>query len=132
MSQEILQQHMAQATPAGRGLYARFVEILDAIGPYTVHPAKSTITFKGTRRGFCGAHPKGERLVGYFDLMRPLDPDPRLRSVSPYTKKLYVHQFRIETTAEMDGAFEAWLREAYLVGQGEHLNTPSTDARHGC
>jgi hypothetical protein len=91
MDDPLFKQHMANASPQGRQLYLGFVEHLDAIGPYSVHPAKSTITFKGSRRGFCGAHPKGDVLVGYFDLMRALDADPRVRSVSPYTKTLFVH-----------------------------------------
>ncbi|NJL53971.1 hypothetical protein HC928_01610 [bacterium] len=53
--------------------------------------------------------------------MRAIDSDPRIRSVSPYTKKLFVHQFRITDLEEMDETFQGWIREAYLVGQGEHL-----------
>lgn len=114
---------MANASPQGRLLYARFVEILGAVGEYSVHPAKSTITFKGRRRGFCGAHPKGDALVGYFDLTRQLGPDRRLRTISPYTKKLFVHPFRILALDEMDEVFVGWLTEAFAVGQGEHLKT---------
>jgi hypothetical protein len=112
---------MANASPLGLQLYLRLVELLDVIGPYCVHPAKSTITFKGSRCGFCGAHPKGDVLVGHFDLMRALDADPRVRSVSPYTKTLFVHQFRITTLAQMDETFQRWLTEAYGVGRGDHL-----------
>jgi hypothetical protein len=124
MDDDLIQQHMAKAGPQGRMRYARFIELLDAIGPYTVHPAKSTITFKGTRRGFCGAHPRGDTLVGYFDLTRPLEADRRLRSVSPYTQRLFVHQFRIHALDDMDDGFVAWLSEAYAMGQGSHLKPP--------
>jgi hypothetical protein len=121
VDQDTINRHLANGTPQSKALYSRFVEILDAIGPYTVHPAKSTITFKGTRRGFCGAHPKGQTLVGYFDLMRELEPDTRIRSISPYTKKLFVHQFRVATLDEMDKTFQQWLADAYGVGRGDHL-----------
>lgn len=121
MSEDIFKRHMENGTPNSRALYSRFVELLDKIGSYTTHPAKSTITFKGTRRGFCGAHPKKDNLMGYFDLMRPLEADPRIRSVSPYTKKLFVHQFRIASLEEMDETFQGWLQEAYRVGQGDHI-----------
>jgi hypothetical protein len=121
MNEAIVKQHMENGTPNSRALYDRFIEILDEIGPYTTHPAKSTITFKGTRRGFCGAHPKKDSLIGYFDLTRALESDPRIRSVSPYTKRLFVHQFRISSMGEMDETFQGWIREAYPVGQGEHL-----------
>jgi hypothetical protein len=121
MSDDLLKQHMENGTPNSRALYGRFVQILDEIGTYTTHPAKSTITFKGTRRGFCGAHPRKDRLIGYFDLTRAIEADPRIRSVSPYTQKLFVHQFRIASIEEMDETFQGWIREAYRVGQGDHL-----------
>lgn len=124
MNEDIFKQHMENSTPKSRALYDRFVAMLDEIGSYTTHPAKSTITFKGTRRGFCGAHPKQDSLIGYFDLTRPLDPDPRIRSISPYTKRLFVHQFRIDSLEALDETFHAWLREAYTVGQGAHLKKP--------
>lgn len=124
MSEAIIKQHMENGTPNSRAMYDRLVEILDEIGPYTIHPAKSTITFKGTRRGFCGAHPKQDSLIGYFDLTRALESDPRIRSVSPYTKKLFVHHFRIASIDEMDETFQGWIREAYRVGQGDHLKKP--------
>jgi hypothetical protein len=119
--EDLISWHLENGTPDSRAMYARFVHMLDQIGPYTVHPARSTITFKGTRRGFCGAHPKGERLVGYFDLTRQVDADVRVRSVSPYTKRLFVHQFRVLTLSDLDNEFKNWLVEAYAVGQGKHL-----------
>ncbi|HEX6721876.1 MAG TPA: DUF5655 domain-containing protein [Burkholderiaceae bacterium] len=121
MEQDLIDWHLANGTPEGRGLYLRFLELLDSIGPYTTHPAKSTITFKGSRRGFCGAHPKKGQLVGYFDLMRALEPDHRIRSIHPYTKKLFVHHFRVDSIGEMDAVFKGWLEEAYGVGNGQHL-----------
>lgn len=121
MSENILKQHMENGTPNSRALYDRFIGILDEIGAYTVHPAKSTITFKGARRGFCGAHPKRDSLIGYFDLTRAIESDPRIRSVTPYTKRLFVHHFRISSIDEMDETFQSWIREAYRVGQGDHL-----------
>ncbi len=121
MTEAIIKQHMANGTPKSRAMYDRFVQILDEIGRYTTHPAKTTITFKGTRRGFCGARPKNDNLIGYFDIMRELEPDPRIRSTSPYTKRLYVHHFRISSIEEMDETFQGWIREAYGVGQGDHL-----------
>ena len=125
MDDMLLKQHMSNGTPMGRHLYLRLVRILDAIGPYTVHPARSTITFKGTRRGFCGAHPKGDCLVGYIDLMRRVENDPRIRSVSPYTKTLFVHHFRISSEDQMDDTFQGWIAQAYGVGRGDHLNRRS-------
>jgi hypothetical protein len=101
-------------------LYRRFVELVAACGPFTYAVAKTTITFKGSRRGFAGARPTERGVVGYLDLQRTVD-DPRISSVAPYTKRLFVHHFRITAPAQLDAVFAGWVREAYEVGQGGHL-----------
>jgi hypothetical protein len=32
-----------------------------------------------------------------------------------------VHQFRVSAPEQLDEEFAGWVREAYQVGQGEHL-----------
>jgi hypothetical protein len=102
-------------------LYRRFVELVEACGPFTYAVAKTTITFKGSRRGFAGARPTKRGVVGYLDLQRAVD-DPRISSVAPYTKRLFVHHFRITAPEQLDAEFAGWVREAYEVGQGGHLS----------
>jgi hypothetical protein len=80
----------------------------------------TAITFKGSRRGFAGAKLRAHSLDGYLDLQRRLE-DPRIRRASPYTRRLVVHQFRISAPEQLDEEFAGWVREAYLVGQGQHL-----------
>ena len=109
----------------GRGrdvirMYERFVELVEACGPFEVSIAKTAITFKGSRRGFAGAKPKDQWLDGYLDLQRQLK-DPRIRRASPYTKRLFVHQFRVTALDQLDEEFAGWVREAYEVGEGRHL-----------
>jgi hypothetical protein len=42
--------------------------------------------------------------------------DPRIRSVSPYQKDLFVHHFRVSS---IDEEFARWIRDAYeQVGCG--------------
>jgi hypothetical protein len=41
--------------------------------------------------------------------------DARILRVSPYTKRLFVHQFRISGAEELDDVFAAWVAEAYAV-----------------
>jgi hypothetical protein len=97
-----------------------FVELVDSCGPVEVSVAKTAITFKGSRRGFAGAKTKNHWLDGYLDLQRQLK-DPRIRRASPYTKRLFVHQFRVTALDQLDEEFAGWLREAYEVGEGRHL-----------
>jgi hypothetical protein len=77
---------------------------------------------KGARRGFAGARPGNRALSGYLDLQRRVD-DSRVIRSSPYTGRLYVHQFRIRAPAELDGEFAGWIHEACQVGNGAHLGS---------
>jgi hypothetical protein len=116
--------HLRGKPPACVALYQRFVELVEACGPFGYAVAKTTITFKGSRRGFAGARPTTRGLAGYLDLQRVVA-DPRILSAAPYTKRLFVHQFRIGTLEQMDDEFAGWVREAYDVGRGGHLASPS-------
>jgi len=101
-------------------LFAEFIRLVESLGPFTYSVSKTTITLKGTRRGFAGARPVATGLRGYFDLQREVR-DRRITSASPYTKRLFVHHFRVEDPSDLDAEFLGWLREAYAVGNGEHL-----------
>jgi Domain of unknown function (DUF5655) len=114
--------HLRGCDPAVIRLYERFVELVRACGAFEVAVSKTAISFKGTRRGFAGAKPKKRWLDGYLDLQRQLT-DPRIRSASPYTKRLFVHQFRVTALDQLDEDFAGWVREAYDVGQGLHLES---------
>jgi len=115
-----VQDHLRDKPPAVVALYRRFVELVEACGPFDYAVSKTAITFKGSRRGFAGAKPRADGLDGYLDLQRRVE-DPRIRRASPYTKRLLVHQFRISAPEQLDEEFAGWVREAYQVGQGGHL-----------
>ena len=101
-------------------LYDRFIELAEACGPFACSVAKTAITLKGSRRGFAGAKLTQSSLTGYLDLQRRVT-DPRITRSSPYTKRLFVHRFKVVALEELDHEFGAWLCEAYAVGQGAHL-----------
>ena len=116
-----IERHLHAGSERGCDLFRRFVEIVAGCGDYTTSVAKTTITFKGPRRGFAGARPVGDRLQGYFDVTYRVD-DSRIRSVSPYQKDLFVHHFRVESPEELDDDFAAWIADAYdQVGCGNRL-----------
>jgi len=116
-----VEDHIRDKSPEIVRLYNRFVQLVQDCGPFEYSVSKTAITFKGSRRGFAGAKPKARSLDGYLDLQRRVE-DPRIRSSSPYTKRLFVHQFRIGEPAELDDRFAGWVREAYEVGRGAHLD----------
>jgi hypothetical protein len=115
-----VQRHLLGKPAEIVALYHRFIELAEACGPFTYSVAKSAITLKGTHRGFAGARPGTRALGGYLDLQRRVD-DPRITRSSPYTARLYVHQFRVSAPGELDDEFADWIHEAYQVGNGAHL-----------
>ena len=115
-----VERHLEDKPAHVVALYRRFLELVEACGPFDYSVTKTAITLKGRRRGFAGLKPRGASLDGYLDLQRRVD-DPRIRRSNPYTKRLFVHQFRVVDLAELDDELAGWVREAYAVGQGAHL-----------
>lgn len=115
-----VEDHLRDKPEASLVMWHAFVELIRRCGEFTVSPSKSTVTFKGVRRGFAGARPDQRGLVGYLDLQREVR-DDRITNVSPYTARLFVHQFRITDPAQLDETFAGWVAEAYAVGEGAHL-----------
>lgn len=113
--------HLRGADPAHVELWRAVAALVESCGPVTYAVSKTTITFKGPRRGFAGARPTKHGVDGYLDTMRPLVGDPRILRSEPYLKRLYVNHFRIRTLADLDETFEGWVREAYAVGEGAHV-----------
>jgi len=103
-------------------LYRRFIELTEACGLFDYSVTKTAISLKGSRRGFAGLTPKKASLDGFLDLQRRVQ-GPRIRRSSPYTKRLFVHHFRIVEPSELDDEFAGWLEEAYAVGRGGHLQS---------
>ena len=114
-----VERHLEAGTDDGRELFRRFVDIVAGCGEYTTSVAKTTITFKGPRRGFAGARPVGDRLQGYFDVTYRVDDDARIRSIGPYQNDLFVHHFRVDALEQLDDDFARWISDAYdQVGCG--------------
>jgi hypothetical protein len=123
-----VERHLRDKPELVVALYDRFIRLAEACGPFTYSVARSAITLKGSRRGFAGATPRQASLSGYLDLQRRVV-DPRIQRSSPYTKRLFVHRFRLVAPEELDDEFAGWLKEAYAVGQGAHLTPPPGRAR---
>jgi Domain of unknown function (DUF5655) len=122
--------HLDAASPKVLALFERFRALVDRCGPTTLRVTKTAITFKGVRRGFGGARPHPSWLSGYLDLQREAA-HPTIRWVAPYTKRLYVHHFRVTDSGQMDEAFAGLVAEAYAVGAGEHVLSGSPPGRSG-
>jgi len=113
-------KHMEGKPSASVALYEAFVAAVADCGTFTYAVSKTTITFKGTRRGFAGARPTARGVSGYIDLQRQVT-GPQIASSSPYGARLFVHHFRLTSPADLDATFRSWIAEAYAVGAGAHV-----------
>lgn len=110
-----VERHLVGKPEASVELFWRLVGVLEGFGPVVFAPSKSTITFKGSRRGFAGARPTATGVRGYFDVQRDIlasTGDPRILRVEPYTARLYVHEFRLTSADQLDDTLAGWLAEA--------------------
>jgi hypothetical protein len=121
-----VERHLAGRPGEVSDLYSAFARALATCGPFEVSVSKTAIAFKGERRGFAGVTPTASGLSGFIDLQRRVE-SPRFSRVSPYTKRLFVHRFRLTSPQELDDEFMSWLREAYKVGAGAHLESAAVE-----
>ena len=105
-----------------RDLFDRFVAAVP--GPVTINATKSRITLQ-TRMRFAGIdRPRKRYLLANFVLTRPIESErlARVEHVPPY---YYVHRLRLHGPEDIDAELEAWLAEAYEVGEQRHVTDPS-------
>jgi hypothetical protein len=107
--------------PELRELFDRFVAAVG--GPVVVNATRSRIALQARMR-FAGIdRPRKRYLVASFLLTRPIDSD-RLARVDYIPPYYYVHRIRLAQTADIDAELEAWLDEAYQVGEQRHVDDP--------
>jgi hypothetical protein len=114
-----VEDHLRGRSGHVRDLYHAFEGLIADCGSYEVTVAKTAISFKGRVRGFAGATLRSKSLTGFLDLMEQHDEPPFTRVV-PYTTKLWVHRFVVETIDQLDDRFAARVQDAYRVGAGAH------------
>ncbi len=99
-----IERHLRDKPARVVALHYRFIALAEACGPFDYAVAKTAVSLKGSRRGFAGAVPTAKALDGHFDLQRQVA-DPRIRRSSPYTRRLFVHHFRVTSLNELDDDF---------------------------
>jgi Domain of unknown function (DUF5655) len=113
-----VEEHLEGADECALDLYRRFIAILEASGEFDFEPTRRQIGLRGAQRIFAGVRLTKRGLEGYLDLPRVVE-GPRFRRVAPYTKRLSVHHFVLESPEQLDDEFAAYVREAHAVGRGD-------------
>jgi hypothetical protein len=118
-----LAHHFAKREPIVRELYDLVVATVRAIGPVTILPEKTRISFQ-VRMSFAQVTPRNRWLDGHVVFARRLE-HPRFRKIETFSPRNHVHVFRLTSPNDVDATFAAWMREAYAVGGQAHLRLSS-------
>lgn len=114
-----LEAHFAGRPPEVRALYDALLRRIQDIGPVTVLPEKTRIAFQ-VRMSFAVAIPRRAWLDGHLVLARRVE-GPLFRRIDTISPRNHVHRFRLRIASDLTPEFDALLREAYAVGEQEHL-----------
>jgi hypothetical protein len=118
-SHVLLQDHFEDREPNVIDTFERLLLAARKCGPLTVLPEKTRIAFQ-VRMSFAAFTLRRRWVDGHVVLARRLE-SPRFRRIDLISPRNQVHVFRLHQPAEVDAEVEAWLAEAYLVGEQKHL-----------
>lgn len=118
-SRYTLRGHLAGKTPHAVRLFREFAKLVKRCGRVRVVPEKTRIAFQ-VRMSFTAVSLRRDRIVGHVVLARRLQ-NPRFTKVETISPRNHVHSFCFTSREQMDEEVLSWLREAYRVGQQQHL-----------
>ena len=114
-----LQEHFAGREPHVVETFMRLLAAARKSGDVHVLPEKTRVAFQ-VRMSFAAFTLRRRWIDGHVVLARRLD-SPRFRRVDVISPRNQVHVFRLEDPSQVDAEVEAWLVEAYMVGEQKHL-----------
>jgi endogenous inhibitor of DNA gyrase (YacG/DUF329 family) len=115
-----LAEHFSGREPNVVATFERLLAAARKNGPVTVLPEKTRIAFQ-VRMSFAAFTLRRRWVDGHVVLGRRLE-SPRFRRIDYISPRNQVHVFRFEQPADVDAEVEAWLAEAYSVGEQKHLS----------
>jgi hypothetical protein len=116
-----LEEHFKGREPNVVETFERLLSAAQKCGPVTVVPEKTRIAFQ-VRMSFAALMLHRGWVDGHVVLARRLE-SPRFRRIDLISPRNQVHVFRLHEPDEVDAEVEAWLAEAYLVGEQKHLTS---------
>ena len=105
--------------PRARQLFDSYLTAVRSLGPVTVVSSKSRIAFM-TRVRFAGCQVRKDWLLAAFWLVRQVR-SPRFSKVESLGPRIWLYHFPIRDESDIDDEMMAWMAEARLVGDQEHL-----------
>ena len=114
-----LHSHFTGKSEHVRELFDALLAMIKKCGPVKVLPETTRIAFQ-VRMSFIAVQVRRNYLVGHFVFARRVE-HPRFLRFETFSPRNHLHAFRLDSLAELDDEFAAWIREAYAVGEQKHL-----------
>jgi hypothetical protein len=114
-----LDAHFEGREPNVVATFERLLAAARKNGPVTVLPEKTRIAFQ-VRMSFAAFTLRKRWVDGHVVLARRLE-SPRFRRIDFISPRNQVHVFRLKDPSDVDAEVDAWLTEAYSVGEQKHL-----------
>jgi len=89
-------------------------------GPIHIVPAKTRIGFQ-VRMIFAAINKIGDECLDLHLVLARRIEDPRFRRIESLGPRCHVHHLRICAVTDFDDPLQAWIGEAYRVGEQKHL-----------
>jgi hypothetical protein len=115
-----VEEFLRDKGPRARELFAALVDAALSIGNVSLAPVKTRVGIQA-RMIFASINRLSEdHLDAHVVLARRLE-HPRFHKVDSFSPRNHAHYFRIEHPSDVDAEVITWLREAYAVGEQEHM-----------
>jgi len=118
-----LEAHFRRKAISTEKLFSALRKAVESNGPVTIVSSKTRIGFQ-TRMTFAAISVRKDHLVGHLVLASRI-PDERFTKIETISPRNHVHHFRLRDVRQLDARFRMLIREAYAVGNQEHLQSSS-------
>ena len=110
-----VKDHFLNKDPSVRALYDQLLSILQAFGPITEDPKKTSIHLN-RKSALAGVETRKDGLLLNIKSDHQIK-SPRIEKAEQVSAKRFHHKVRISSTKDLDEELKTWLKEAYLLSE---------------
>ena len=110
-----VKDHFSNKDPSVRALYDQLLSILQAFGPVTEDPKKTSIHLN-RKSALAGVETRKDSLLLNIKSDHQIR-SPRIEKAEQISTKRFHHRLRIASPRDLDEELKAWLKEAYLLSE---------------
>ena len=110
-----VKDHFVNKDPSVRALYDQLLSMLQALGPVTEDPKKTSIHLN-RKSALAGVETRKDGLLLNIKSDHPIQ-SPRIEKAEQISAKRFHHKVRISSLGDLDEELNSWLKEAYLLSE---------------